>query len=1109
MLDSDVSWFRPVSLSSLLALKAAHPDAKIVCGNTEVGVEVKFKKLTYPTLIAGTHVPELTEVTVRPDAIVLGASVNLSTLEEVCLEQAAARPVHEGSGLRAIAEQLRWFAGRQIRNVSAIGGNVVTGSPISDLNPLWISCGATFVAVSAARGRRSIPARAFFKGYRKVDLQPDEVLLAVELPVTAKYEYVHEFKQSHRRDDDIAIVTAGMRVRFAPDAAAPGGFVAAEVHIALGGMAPMTVPAPKAEAALAGKPWEDGALQAALAALAEDVPLPKGVPGGMSEYRQSLAASFLFKFYVFAAQALEKDAPGYTAALTEADRSALPTPLYRPAVRGLQYTTVRDGKEVGQPIMHASAELQVTGEAKYVDDIPVPAGMLHAALVLSEKPHARITVDASAARAAPGVAGYYGSADVPGGNDIGAILHDEEVFATDTVTCAHQIIGIVVADTEAHAQAAAQLVKVTYEELPAILSVDDAIEAGSFFEAPGLTDHGLESGDVDGAMAGAAHVLEGVVRCGGQEHFYLEPHSTLMVPYEGEEMHMFSSTQCPDKHQRLVSHVLGLPASKVVCRTKRLGGGFGGKETRSAFIACAAAVPAYHLRRPVRVVCDRDVDMCISGQRHAFKGEYKVGFDADGRILALDMMLYNNAGNSLDLSGAIMDRALLHSDSVYRIPNLRVNGKVCKTNMPSNTAFRGFGGPQGVLLAEMWMERVAAHVGRPLREVQELNMYEANDMTHFGQRLVRSQAKACWQQALGSAGFDERRAAVDAFNAGSRYRKRGLAASGVKFGISFTATFMNQAGALVHLYRDGTCLVSHGGTEMGQGLHTKMAQVAATVLGISTSQVFIAETATDKVPNASPTAASASSDLYGAAVKNACMQLSERLKPVREAKGPDASFAEVCDAAYFEQIDLSAHGFYKTPDIYMDWDKKSGVPFNYFCYGAAVTEVEVDCLTGDTQVLRTDIVMDVGDSLNPALDVGQVEGGYVQGMGWLLLEELKWGDKEHPWIRPGQLFTRGPGAYKIPSVNDVPTDFRVALLHNAPNPSAVYSSKAVGEPPFLLANGAFFAVKDAVRAARLAAGHEGYVHMDAPATPERVRMACADAVSARFAGPDLRPNLSV
>ncbi|CAM9251540.1 unnamed protein product [Phaeothamnion confervicola] len=543
-----------------------------------------------------------------------------------------------------------------------------------------------------------------------------------------------------------------------------------------------------------------------------------------------------------------------------------------------------------------------------------------------------------------------------------------------------------------------------------------------------------------------------------------------------------------------------------------MGGGFGGKETRSVFVSCAVALAAHLTGRPVRIALDRDVDMHITGQRHAFTATYKAAAFPDGRLAALDVTLYNNIGCSLDLSGAVMDRALFHVDNCCKWPAMRCRGFLAMTHQSSHTAFRGFGAPQGMLICEAALDHLAAELGMPLEALRNRNMYVEGDLTHFGMPIDRWNVPAALRELEESGALAERRAAVVTFNKEHRWRKRGLAVMPSKFGISFTAKFMNQGGALVHLYTDGTVLVSHGGTEMGQGLHTKVVQVAARSFGISEDDVHIAETSTDKVPNSSPTAASMSTDLYGMATLDACEQIKERLRPVAE-KMPGADLRAVAQAAHMQRVNLSAQGFYCVPTerCGYDWgisvaqNAERGQPFNYFTQGAAASEVEIDVLTGDVRVLRADIVMDVGNSINPALDIGQIEGAFVQGYGWCTMEEVIWGDGQHKWVRPGQLLTRGPGAYKIPAFNDVPSDMRVRLMRGVDNPFAVHSSKAIGEPPFYLATSAFFAIKEAVRAARVDAGvGAGHFEFYAPATSERVRTACADVIMRRMTGNNLQ-----
>ncbi|KAL3157593.1 hypothetical protein ABBQ32_012044 [Trebouxia sp. C0010 RCD-2024] len=1096
-------WHRPLTLAGVLKLKAEYPDARLVVGNTEVGIEMKFKDARYPVLIGVTHVPELNHMQATEDGLWVGSSVTLSDLMDQLRSLGKTQPAYATSACTALLNQLKYFAGNQIRNTASVGGNIVTGSPISDTCPLYMACGATFVLQGQGMPQRKVLAEDFFLGYRRVDLQPTEILVSVFLPYTQKLEYVKEFKQAHRRDDDIAIANGGMRVRFRR--IADGQVEVEEARICYGGVAPKCIMATNAQAALEGQPWNQATLDAALLAVAKDVNITPDAPGGMVEFRRSLAASFLFRFFVHVATQLEADVQGFQPLFPDTYKSAA-LPFHRPPVQGLQYWSKVPGEAVvGQPTRHMAADVQVCGEATYVDDMKIH-GMLHAALVVSSRPHAKIlSVDATAAANKPGVAGYFGAKDVPGGNDMGAVVHDEECFASEVVTCIGQPIGVIVADTEQHARMAARLVQVEYEDLPALISIEDAIEAGSYYEGWG---HRVDCGDVDKCFESGEcdHIIEGTCKMGGQEHFYLEPHGSIVVPGENDEIKIIASTQAPSKHQQTIAHVLGIPQHKVVCHVKRLGGGFGGKESRSVPWNAAAAVPAYILRRPVRLILDRDEDMHYTGHRHAFLGTYKVGFKKSGKVQALDCQLYNNAGNGLDLSAAIMDRALLHIDAAYKIPHVRVVGHCCKTNIASNTAFRGFGGPQGMLVTEMWMDRVARMTGQPLHSIRQLNLYKEKEKTHFGQILHGSQIQACWDGAIGQAGFAERQKACDEFNKANRWRKRGLAVIPTKFGISFTTKFLNQAGALVHIYTDGTVLVTHGGVEMGQGLHTKVAQVAAADLGLPLSSVYIAETATDKVPNSSPTAASASSDMYGSATADACAQLNARLKPYRE-KRPDSSFTQLVNAAYLDRVDLSAHGFYATPDITGFGDD---MPFNYFTYGAACSEVELDTLTGDFQALRTHICMDVGSSVNPAIDIGQVEGGFIQGMGWTCLEELVWGDKDHKWVKPGVLHTRGPGTYKIPSANDIPLNFCVTLLKDSPNHRLpmVYSSKAIGEPPFFLGASVFFALKEAVYEARKDAGIEGWFQMDSPATPERLRMACADHLTEPFGGANIRVKLS-
>jgi len=1100
---SRCTWYRPTSMSSLLALKAQHPAAKIVVGNSELEIERKFRSSNWEVLVCTTHVPEMNELRNLSNGVHIGSAVTLSRIYDHLNQLLASKEEHSTYNFKAMLQQLRWFAGTPIRNVAAIGGNICNASPISDLNPVLMACGAVLTLIKVDGSTREISAKEFFKErmYRQTHLGPDELLLSVFVPETKPMEFSQGYKVSRRRDDDIAIVTAGLRVRLEQK---PEGFVVVDCGLAYGGMAASSVNAKKTEEFLKGKTMSHELIRQALEVLPDDLPLADNAPGGMIEFRKTLSASFLFKFGIFV---LQQIAP---AAVDPAEQSA-GIPYSRPVSSGLQHYTETGHKiimdpagqamtgpfdvegGVGKAVKHLAGDLHVTGEAVYVDDMPNPPGGLYGGLVLSQKSRARlVSVDPSPALALAGVHGYFDHKDVEGNNVFGAVIWDEEVFATKEVFTTGQVIGIVVADSAILARQAASMVKVEYEVLDAILSIEEAVAAESFIGDEGK----IESGNVDEAMAKAEKQISGEVRIGGQEHFYLETQASLVVPGENNEFIVHTSSQNPTKTANYVAHVLGIPKAKVVCKVKRMGGGFGGKETRNVFISMACAVAAKKLNRSVRIMLDRDHDMCISGQRHPFLSKYKVGFNKDGLITAVDVKLYSNGGMSLDLSRPVLERAMFHIENAYSIPNVRVTGRVCRTNLPSNTAFRGFGGPQGMMACEAYMEHVARELGVHADEIRAKNLYPTRGgVTPYRQELVDCHLREMWAELQSSCDYTRRRAEVDEFNKKNKWKKRGISMMPVKFGMSFTAKFMNQASALVHVYTDGTVLVSHGGTEMGQGLHTKMCQIAASELGVSLDKVFVTETATDKCANTHPTAASVGADLNGFAVQDACKQIAARLERFRQAK-PGATLAEIAMAAWLDRVDLTAHGFYKTPDIGYNFQTGEGRAFHYFAYGVACSEVEVDVLTGDFSTLRADILHDVGDSLNPAVDVGQVEGAFVQGMGLFTLEELV-------WMNNGQLFTRGPSTYKIPSANDIPIDMRVKLFENCPNRRTIYSSKGVGEPPLNLAISVFNAIREAVGAARRDAGKEGHFRMDTPASCERIRLAMGDFILGKYAASDV------
>ncbi len=744
---------------------------------------------------------------------------------------------------------------------------------------------------------------------------------------------------------------------------------------------------------------------------------------------------------------------------------------------------------------HDSAHKHVSGEAVYIDDILAPAGLLHAYPGLSERAHARIrSIDLSKVRAAPGVVAVLTADDVPGVNDISPTRrHDEPVFAEGTVQFHGQVIFAVVAECRAQARRAARLAEIEYEDLPAVLDITAAREKGELVTEP-LT---LTRGDAAAAIEAAPHRIEGRMAIGGQEHFYLESQIAMAIPGEDDEMLVYSSTQHPTEIQDMVSHVLGTPSNAVTTEVRRMGGAFGGKETQGNLFAAIAALGARQTGRPVKFRPDRDDDMVITGKRHDFEADYRVGFDDDGRVKGAEFTFAARCGFSADLSGPVTDRALFHADNTYYYDAARMSSLPLKTNTCSNTAFRGFGGPQGMAAGERVMEEIAYALGKDPLEVRKANFYggPGRDVTPYHQTVEDCVIGEIVGQLEAKCDYWGRREAIRAFNAGSRHIRRGLALTPVKFGISFTATQFNQAGALVHVYTDGTIHLNHGGTEMGQGLFTKVAQVVAEEFQVDIDKVGISATTTGKVPNTSATAASAGSDMNGMAAQAAARTIKNRLiefaaehwqaprdqitfLPNRVRIGnEEIPFADLAKAAYNARISLSSTGFYKTPKIHWDRTTGRGRPFYYFGYGAAASEVTVDLLTGEYRVDRVDILHDVGRSLNPAIDIGQIEGGFVQGMGWLTTEELWWDDA-------GRLRTHAPSTYKIPACGDRPKIFNVELLAGASNQEeTIYRSKAVGEPPLMLAISALHALSDAVASV---ADYKVCPRLDPPATPERM-----------------------
>ncbi|HEY4301099.1 MAG TPA: xanthine dehydrogenase molybdopterin binding subunit [Candidatus Didemnitutus sp.] len=1072
-------FFRPTTMAELFQLMRSHPDSCLVAGATEIGVELNKKFRPFPCLIATEGVAELTAIRRDGAGWRIGGAATLTAIEEAV---AGEYPM--------LAKMLRVFAARQIRNRATLGGNLATASPIGDGAPVLLALEASLVLASMA-GERTVALADFFVGYRKTLLQAGEIIREIVLPpmaapagLTRRTDFI---KVSHRQELDISIVAAAFLV----DCDATG--VVRRARLAFGGVAERSRRALAAEAALVGRTMADAGEDVAAILDGEFKPISDARSG--ADYRRQLVSSLWRRFISGETSLVHEGRLAY------AHQGAWPV------------------DDATRHLRHESAIGHVTGRARYVDDAAQRRPMLELWPVCS--PHARARIrrrDATEARRMPGVVAVLLAEDITGHNNVGVSRHDETLLAETEVLYHQHMVAVVVGESLSACRAAAAKVVVEYEPLPPIIGLAEAMRQESYHTDP----HTLQRGNCAAALAGAPHRLDGEFEHGGQEHFYLETQAAWAEPGDDGSVTIHSSTQHPTEIQTIVSEVLGVARNLVVVQSPRMGGGFGGKETQGNSFAALVALAARRTGRPARIQLDRDLDMALTGKRHPFYSKFSVGYDVTGKIVAADVALVSDGGWSLDLSQPVLDRALFHLDNAYYLPAVRFTGRVAKTHTTSHTAFRGFGGPQGIIVIEEIIDRVARRLGLPPELVRERNLYDGTgetNRTHYLEDIGDNRIQEIWHQVMAQSEFAKRREEVAAWNRAHDRIRRGLAVTPVKFGISFTLTHYNQAGALVHIYLDGSVQVNHGGTEMGQGLHTKILGVAMRELGLPASSFRLMITSTDKVPNTSATAASSGADLNGAAVAVACGTLRERLAPVaadliatrlaelanqlpppvaagsivfehgeaysRDEPAVRIPFQKVVAKAYTERVSLSATGYYKTPGIVWDWHTSSGRPFHYFACGAAVAEVEVDGYTGMHRVRRVDIVHDVGDSLNPGVDRGQIEGGFVQGMGWLTSEELKWDAN-------GRLLTHSASTYQIPAISDAPIEFNVTLHPRATQPGNIHGSKAVGEPPLMLA----FCVREAIREAVASFGAPGgEVALASPATGEAIFAAISQRVT--------------
>ncbi|KAK3087977.1 hypothetical protein FSP39_013013 [Pinctada imbricata] len=1059
---SEWTWILPFALSDLLDAKAKFPDSKIVMGATGISYFLHTGKLGTYTLIDGTKVSDLQNICVKDNCLEIGSAVTMATLEQFLKEVEDPKP----SAVMAMLSCLRWIAAGQIRNAATIGGHIMTADSRSDLNPLLITLRASIVVQTNGGKEKEYPLfKNFFTGRFKTCLSSEDVLIKVKIPEFKKTNcHIGFYKQAERKGFDYAIANAACMIRLSEH-------TVDGATICVGGISDRPVMLEKTEEAIKGKKTD------ALSLDVQEILKPATQEVSVlckDKYKQSLVNGFLIKFL----ESITKDKK-------EASDPHEPTHWLAPCSSTQVFedapTSQSDIDPLRRPLPQVTSHNLVSGQAPFVGDMPRFKDELYLSPVCSLKAHAKIvSVDTSEALKEAGVIGYYNHTDVIGQNWFGLIMKDEELFASEEVHCYGQMIGVIAATSEAVAVRAARLVKVTYEELTPILTIEDAIKENSYHPYSAAP---IEKGEVDPAFSKVEIVEVGEVSTGSQEHFYLEPLSTVAIPkMEDGEMEIFLSHQSPSFLQQSVATLLNIPRSRVIVRQRRAGGAFGGKQMPPFKVAGPAALVAQITGRPVRFVLDRHLDMIMTGKRHPYLMKYKVGFDKEGNISVADFDIYSNAGYSTDISPAVMTKSLMTIDGCYSIPNMRVKGHLCKTNTPTNTAFRGLGAPQAVVGTETMIYHVAKTVGKLQEEIRQKHLYKENDITLCKMVMENCNVQKCWEACKKQCQFERLQCEVTKFNSENQYRKRGLAMVPVKFPLGFNPLFLNQGLALINVYLDGSVKLTHGGCEIGQGLNTNMIQVASSCLGIPVTKIYTGDNSTDVIANATVTGASSTSDIIAVAVTNGCKELLERLKPFRE-ENPDISWEELVVKAYFNRVNLSVLGYSITEGGSWNSETATGHPCNYYTYGAGCCVAEIDCLTGDHQILSMDIVMDVGKSLNPAIDIGQIEGGFIQGYGMMTLENMK-------WTPEGVQISNGPINYKIPGVRNIPREFRVSLLKDSPNPKTLYSSKGVGEPPLLLSVAVYLALKEAISSARKSGGNSENFRLDCPVTAERIGMAC-------------------
>ncbi len=1113
-------WLYPANLEQYFTLTKQFPDFLFVAGNTTFGIarQTGQRDMRCVALVYTGCIRECTALHIDPASfdVTVGSSISLSTMaDEFLVGNIGSNPQMRSSdpwmaaALREVAMVCQGVGSTQSRSTTTVLEHLLAQHG-GELAPLLSVLKASGLVLST-EGKRKMTL-CEMSGPAKI-LKPKDFVVELTIP-SATNRFVGLCKGAMRHDNSSGVLILAMSCEV-HRAREGDHIIAIDVRLCCNGLFQL-FDMPEVALIFEGMNlMSDNSLRLRHAAEKFQHILRNMAfqpDNARLAYCMTLGKGFLFRLYCrLLATCNLQSSPHFDASTLNLDATLHPSvseavqswEVTRGFLHNSKLQVVSSPNEVRSPVGDAVPNVgalpMTTGNAVYVEDVPTPQGCLFAVLVKSTIPKGVIkSINAEAAKAVAGVAGFFSYTDIPNKGLAKASPYKEHAFCEGEVVYIGDVVGVLVAQDYDTATRAAALVQIQYipDPMP-LFTIEDAISANSFYDFPNnqIVDGELEKNLHDKKYSR----LAGTLCIGGQEHFYLEPHALLVIPGENQEIEIVSMTQCVTKTQNQVAQVLGIPASKVTVKVKRIGGAFGGKEVRTTYTSATLAVAATALRRPIRWRVDREEDMKITGGRHPYRAEWRVSFDGNGAIQALDVKLFSNGGCSDAVTSDAMTRSLMHITNAYKLPAVRVRGVLCRTNIVSNTAFRGFGAPQAMLVVDTVLEAVAQHVGVSVDVLRERHLIQPLSVTHYGQLVEHCKLPMMWKDLVTMADYANRKASIDAFNATSRWVKRGMAIVPTMYGISFPIEYLNQGGALVCAYADGSVAISHHAVEMGQGINTKVAQVAAKVLGVPLACIRVTECGSDKVPNTPPTAASMGSDLACMAVIDACEEIMQNLKPVRDKKGPTASFCALTDAAFKARIPLSATGFYKTSrGATYDWKggtggANGGQAYGYHVFGVGASEVELDVLTGHFKILRTDLLMDVGESINTQIDVGQVEGAFMQGMGWLTSEELVFGDSQHPGVQPpGSLHNASSNGYLIPTAFDVPNDFRVSFLAGAPNPFAVHGSKAVGEPPLYLAATVPFAIKDAIYAARAAEQLTGFLSLDFPLTSERIRMACKD-----------------